>query len=103
MSNTQYDNVTTAVLLAEPYLTASFLIHTASMLVHDRLSYLIRNIAVSPAAIGLVNVSLMVAWAIRVASVIGASFIFSYLYSLIAPLLQRNCIIANRIPSTGKV
>jgi phosphatidylserine synthase len=85
------------------FLTAAFLIHTVSMLAPYKLPYLIRSLAVSPISIGLVNVSLLVAWAIPAAtSAIAASFILTYLYSLIAPLLQRNRTISNHLPSTGE-
>ncbi len=70
---------------AAPYLIAAFLFHTVSMLLPYKLPYLIRGMTKSALAIGLVNVALLVAWLVPTATpVIAASFIISYLVSLVA-------------------
>jgi len=70
---------------AAPYLIATFLFHTVSMLLPYKLPYLIRGLTKSALAIGLVNVALLVAWLVPTAtSVIAAIFIITYLGSLVA-------------------
>lgn len=73
-----------------PFLTVSFLLHAASMLLPRSMPYLIRSMTKSPAAIGLVNVSLLVVWLVPVtAPLIGGLFIGSYLYSFAIALIRR--------------
>lgn len=70
---------------ASPYLIAAFLLHTLSMLLPYKLPYLIRGMTKSALAIGLVNVALLVAWLVPATTpVIAASFIITYLVSLVA-------------------
>ena len=65
-----------------PFLAVTFALHTVSMLVPFRMPLLIRSMAKSPIAIGLVNVALIVAWLVPHATpLIAASFIATYLYS----------------------
>ena len=65
------------------YLSATFLLHTISMLVPFRMPYLIRSLAKSAIAIGMVNVALIVAWLLPwaapvVAALFGASYLASF-------------------------
>ncbi len=75
---------------AAPLLIAAFVLHTVSMLVPYRMPWLIRSLTKSATAIGLVNVSLVVAWLVSYAlpliaatfvSLIAAAFLLSYLLS----------------------
>ncbi len=74
----------------EPLLIAAFLFHAVSMLAPFRMPWLIRSLTKSATAIGLVNVSLVVAWLVFYAppliaatfvSLIAAAFLLSYLLS----------------------
>ena len=71
-------------LNAAPLLIIVFTLNALSMLVPYQMPYLIRSITKSATAIGLVNVSLVIAWLIP-SSVpfIAAAFLLSFLYSLI--------------------
>ena len=72
-----------AGIAAAPFLTAAFVLHTVSMHVTYRMPTLIRSMTSSAAAIGLLNVALIVAWLVPFATpLIAASFILTYLYSL---------------------
>ena len=74
---------------AAPYLIAASLLHAGSMLAPYKLPYLIRGMAKTPIAIGLVNVSLLTAWMVPVTTpIIAACFIGSYLYSLAVMLVR---------------
>jgi phosphatidylserine synthase len=73
-----------------PLLIAAFVLHTVSMLVPYRMPWLIRSLTKSATAIGLLNVSLVVAWLVSYAppliaatfvSLIAAAFLLSYLLS----------------------
>ena len=69
---------------AGPYLIAVFVLNAVSMHVPYRMSYSIRSLTKSATAIGLVNVSLVVAWLAPVTiPVIAFCFFATYLYSLI--------------------
>ena len=71
-----------AGVLATPYLTVAFVLHTVSMLVPYRLPRLIRSMTTSAAAIGLLNVVLIVAWLVpSTTPLIAAAFILTYLSS----------------------
>jgi phosphatidylglycerophosphate synthase len=75
---------------AAPYLVATFLVHSVSMLVPYRMPYMIRSLTKSAAAIGLVNATLVVAWLIPLtAPVIASCFMISYLYALLTPLIRK--------------
>lgn len=68
-----------------PLLIPVILLNTLSMLSPFPMPYLIRNLTKSATAIGFVNVSLLVAWLIPVASpAIAFCFFSPYLYSLIS-------------------
>ncbi len=68
----------------EPFLNVVFVLNSVSMHVPYPLRFSIRSLATSPAAIGLVNVALGVAWLFPVTALpIGASFAGTYLYSLV--------------------
>ncbi len=68
----------------ELYLLLIFVLHSVTMLVPFKLSVLIRGLAKTATAVTLVNVALVTAWLIPVATpVIAGVFIFTYLYSLI--------------------
>ena len=68
-----------------PPLIAVLLLHTVSMLLPYPMQYMIRTLTKSAPAIGLVNISLMVAWFVPfTAPVIAFCFFASYLYSFIA-------------------
>jgi phosphatidylserine synthase len=65
-----------------PLLIAAFVLHTVSMLVPYRMPWLIRSLTKSATAIGLVNVSLVVAWLVPYATpLIATAFLLSYLLS----------------------
>ena len=73
-----------------PPLIAAFLFHAVSMLAPFRMPWLIRSLTKSATAIGLLNVSLVVAWlvshappliAATVVSLTAAAFLLSYLLS----------------------
>ena len=68
-----------------PLLIAVLLLNAVSMLVPYPMCYMIRTLTTSAAAIGLVNIALMVAWWFPfTAPVIAFCFFASYLYSFIA-------------------
>lgn len=76
---------------ATPFLTVTFLLHAVSMLVPYKLPYLIRSMTKSPLAIGLVNVALLVAWLVPIAApLIAASFLISYVCSVLAAFYYRH-------------
>ena len=67
-----------------PFLIAVFAIHAVSMLVPFGMPYQIRSLAKSPIAIIVVNMALVMAWLIPLATpVIAAGFIAAYLYSFV--------------------
>ena len=69
---------------AEPFINLAFVLNAISMQVPFPLSYSIRNLTTSPAAIGLVNVALGVAWLLPVTALpIATCFAGTYLYSLV--------------------
>jgi len=71
-------------LNAAPLLIIVFTLNALSMLVPYQMPYLIRSITKSATAIGLVNVSLVIAWLIPSSTpFIAAAFLISFLYSLI--------------------
>ncbi len=75
---------------AEPFLIVAFLLHTASMLVPCRLPWLLRSMTKSVTSVGLLNVSLVVAWLVPwLTPFIAGAFIGSYLYSLIVTSMGR--------------
>jgi len=64
------------------FLITAFILHAISMLMPIQMPYLIRSLTKSATAIGLVNLALVTAWLLpRVAPVIAACFIVTYLYS----------------------
>ena len=68
-----------------PYLIATCILHTVSMLVPFNIPYLIRSLTKSAAAIGMVNVALLVAWLWpSAAPVVAAAFVGTYLASFAA-------------------
>jgi phosphatidylserine synthase len=68
-----------------PYLIVTFILHAVSMLVPFKMPYLIRSLAKSAAAIGIVNVALLVAWLLpSAAPIVAAAFVVTYLASLLA-------------------
>ncbi len=72
-------------LAPEPFLATAFVLNAVSMQVPYPLRYSIRSLTTSATAIGGVNVALGVAWWLPVtAPAIGACFMASYLYSLVA-------------------
>ncbi len=65
-----------------PLLIAVFLFHAVSLLAPFRMPWMIRSLTKSATAIGLVNVSLVVAWLVPYAAPpIAATFLLSYLLS----------------------
>ena len=78
-------------LAVEPFLNVVFVLNSVSMQVPYSLGFSIRRLATSPAAIGLVNVALGVAWLFPVTALpIGACFAGTYLYSLVAGAISWN-------------
>jgi len=76
---------------ASPYLIALFLLHSVSMLVPYRMPYLIRGMTKSALAVSLVNMSMVIAWLVPTTTpVIAASFMMSYMCSLIVAFVQRD-------------
>ena len=74
---------------AAPLISLVFVLNAVSMQVSYPLPYLIRSLATSPAAIGLVNVALGVAWLLPVTALpIAACFVGTTLYSLVAGALH---------------
>jgi phosphatidylserine synthase len=68
-----------------PLLIAVLLLNAVSMLLPFPMRYMIRTLTTSAPAIGLVNISLMVAWLVPfTAPVIAFCFFASYLYSFVA-------------------
>ena len=71
-------------LAVEPFVNMAFVLNAVSMQVPYPLAFSIRSLTTSPAAIGLVNVALGVAWLFPVTALpIGACFVGTYLYSLV--------------------
>jgi phosphatidylglycerophosphate synthase len=69
----------------EPFLITVIFLNSISMLSPFPMAYLIRGMTKSSMAIGLVNVSLLIAWVIPTASVAIAFFFFAtHLYSLVS-------------------
>ena len=65
-----------------PYLIAVFLLHCVSMLVPFKLPYLIRTLTKSATSIGMVNVTLLVAWLLpATVPYIATAFVATYLTS----------------------
>ena len=76
-------------LAPEPFLAAAFVLNTISMQVPYPLRYSIRSLTISATAVAGVNVALGVAWYFPVtAAAIAASFIATYVYSLVAGALS---------------
>lgn len=74
----------------EPFLIAVMLLNSISMLSPFPMPYLIRTLTKSDAAIGFVNVLLLVAWLIPItAPVIAFSFFATHLYSLVRSNYRR--------------
>ena len=72
-----------------PALITVMLLNSISMLAPFLMPYLIRNLAKSAAAIGLVNVSLLMAWLVPFTTpIIAFCFFASYLYSFTAGGIQ---------------
>ncbi len=72
-----------------PALITVIFLNSISMLAPFLMPYLIRNLAKSAAAIGLVNVSLLMAWLVPITTpIIAFCFFASYLYSFIAGGIQ---------------
>ena len=68
-----------------PLLVVAFVIHSVTMLVPYRMPYLIRSLTKSATAIGLVNVSLAVAWLAPYSSpIIATAFVGTYFYSFLS-------------------
>lgn len=86
-----------AILLANMFgfeptilMVVIFLAHTGSMLLPYPMPHMIRSRTKSPLTIGLVNLSLIVAWLLPITlPVIAGSFFLTYLYSWIEPFLTR--------------
>ncbi len=73
---------------ATPYLIIAFLLHAVTMLMPYKLPYLIRGMTKSGIAIGLLNVTLLVAWLVpSTTSVIAGCFVISYLVSLATAII----------------
>ncbi len=73
-----------------PALIAVLLLNTVSMLLPYPMHYMIRALMKAAPAVGLVNISLMVAWLVPLtAPVIAFCFFASYLYSFIAGRVWR--------------
>ena len=80
-----------ALLLADMFsfgpalsLIVIFMIHTISMLLPYPLPYMIRSQAKTATTIGLVNITLILAWLVPYSTpVIAGGFILTYLYSLV--------------------
>ncbi|MEO1970625.1 MAG: CDP-alcohol phosphatidyltransferase family protein [Pirellulaceae bacterium] len=67
-----------------PYLAAIFAFHAVSMIVPFKMRFLIRGMAKSALAIGMVNVALLVAWlSPNAAPIVAASFFVTYLASFV--------------------
>ena len=72
-----------------PALIAVILLNSISMLVPFLMPYLIRSLTKSATAIGMVNVSLLMAWLVSfTAPIIAFCFFASYLYSFTAGGIQ---------------
>ena len=72
-------------LAVVPFLSVVFVLNAVSMQVPYPIAFSIRSLATSPAAIGLVNVALVIAWLFPVTALpIGACFAGTYLVSLVA-------------------
>jgi len=68
-----------------PYLIATFLLHSVSMLAPFKMPYLIRSLTKSAIAIGMVNIALLVAWLLpSAAPIIAGVFVVAYLVSFTA-------------------
>jgi phosphatidylserine synthase len=69
---------------------AIFFVHTASMLLPYPMPHMIRSRTKSPLTIGLVNLSLILAWLLPITlPIIAGAFFLTYLYSWIEPFLTR--------------
>ncbi len=78
-------------LAVVPFLLMAFILNAVSMQVPYPLVFSIRSLTTSPAAIGLLNVALGVAWLFPVAALpIGTCFAGTYLYSLVAGAISWN-------------
>lgn len=67
-----------------PYLIALFVLHAVSMLAPFPMPFMIRSLAKSATAISLVNVALVLAWLVPMAtSIIAACFAATYLYAFL--------------------
>ncbi len=67
------------------YLIVTFMLHSVSMLVPFKMPFMIRSMAKSTVAIGMVNVALLVAWLLPdAAPVVAALFVATYLASFAA-------------------
>lgn len=74
-----------------PYLVGVILLNSVSMLMPNKLPYLIRSMTKSAVAISLVNLSLIVAWLVpQTAPYIATFFFGTYLYSLLWSLLEKD-------------
>jgi phosphatidylserine synthase len=74
-----------------PYLVVAFVLNAITMALPWKLPFMIRGMAKSAVAIGLVNVALLVAWLVPDAlPLIAAAFIGTYLYSFGWALLSHS-------------
>jgi len=68
-----------------PYLIVTFVLHSVSMLVPFKMPFMIRSMAKSATAIGMVNIALLIAWLLPYAvPVVAALFIVTYFVSFAA-------------------
>jgi len=78
-------------LAVEPFLNMVFVLNAVSMQLPYPLVFSVRSLTTSPAAIGLVNVALGVAWLFPATALpIGTCFAGTYLYSLVAGAISWN-------------
>lgn len=69
-------------LEAEPFLVAAFLLHTVSMLMQQRLRWLIRSMTKTATSVAALNLALLTAWLVPFTTLpIAAAFVLSFLVS----------------------
>lgn len=72
-----------------PYLIATFLLNSMSMVAPFKMPYLIRSLTKSATAVGMVNVALVLAWLVPYATpVVAALFVVAYLVSFAAGVFR---------------
>lgn len=75
---------------ATPYLILAFSLNAITMAVSWKLPYMIRSLAKTPLAIGMVNLELLIAWLVPITlPVIAGAFVGTYVASLGWVLLQQ--------------